>query len=301
MQFERSRKPTGPELTRCVRCHTGFRGACEVRVPMEDLATLQINLIRSHSTGVGAPFDVPTTRAIMLLRANVLMLGTSGVRSCIPQLLVDMLNAGIHPRIPEKGSVGASGDLAPLAHLAMVLVGEGEAEYCGDILPGKEALRRAGLTPVVLAPKEGLALINGTQAMTADGALVVERARNIIETADIVGAASVQALLGSRRPFDERIHAMRPHPGQVACAANMRALLNASEIIASHKDCSKVQDPYSLRCIAQVHGASRDALEHVTGILNRECHAATDNPLVFREETGELILSAVVISTDNPS
>jgi len=270
--------------------NTGFGALAEVRVPMEDLATLQLNLIRSHSTGIGRPFDRSTTRAIMLLRANVLMLGTSGVRPCIPELLVNMLNTGVHPVIPEKGSVGASGDLAPLAHLALVLVGEGQAEYQGSILPGREALKRAGLAPIVLAPKEGLALINGTQAMTADGALVIERMRNILRVADIVGAASIQALLGSRGPFDERIHAMRAHPGQIHSARNMRTLLKDSEIIFSHRDCSKVQDPYSLRCIAQVHGASRDALTHVSDIVNRECHAATDNPLVFADERGDIEL-----------
>jgi histidine ammonia-lyase len=270
--------------------NTGFGALAEVRVPMADLERLQLNLIRSHATGVGSAFPIPVTRAIMLLRANVLMLGSSGVRPEIPELLVAMLDKGIHPLIPEKGSVGASGDLAPLAHLALVLIGEGETEFNGEILDGAVALKRAGLTPVVLQAKEGLALINGTQAMTADAALVIDRARNLVKVADIAGAASSQTLLGSRTPYDERIQQARGHHGQICSADNVRRLLEDSAIIESHHDCEKVQDPYSLRCIPQVHGATRDALDHVTTIVSTECNAATDNPLVFIRDDGELDL-----------
>lgn len=271
--------------------NTGFGALAEVRIDPKQLAELQVNLVRSHSTGVGVPFDEATTRAMMLLRANVLMLGTSGVRPVVPELLVAMLERGVHPVVPEKGSVGASGDLAPLAHLALVLIGEGEAVHAGERLPGAEALRRAGLTPIVLAAKEGLSLINGTQAMTADAALTVDRARMLVKVADIAGAASLQALLGSRKPFDPRIQAARRHPGQAACARNLRRLTRESAIIDSHKHCTKVQDPYSLRCMPQVHGATRDVLAHVRAVVNRECNAATDNPLAFVGEDGLELIS----------
>lgn len=261
--------------------NTGFGALAEVRIDPAQLAQLQVNLVRSHSTGVGTPFDEATTRAMMLLRANVLLLGTSGVRPVVPELLVAMLERGVHPVIPEKGSVGASGDLAPLAHLALVLIGEGEAFYDGVRQPGGEALKRAGLEPIALAPKEGLSLINGTQAMTADAALTVDRATMLVKVADIAGAASLQALLGSRKPFDPRIQAARRHPGQAASARNLRRLTAQSEIIDSHHACRKVQDPYSLRCMPQVHGASRDVVSHVRAVVTRECNAATDNPLAF--------------------
>jgi histidine ammonia-lyase len=270
--------------------NTGFGALAEVRINAADLRVLQRNLIRSHATGVGIPYSERVTRAVMLLRASVLMVGTSGVRPAVPELLVAMLNSEIHPVIPEKGSVGASGDLAPLAHLALVLIGEGEAFYQGERIEGGLALQRAGLTPVVLEAKEGLALINGTQAMTADAALVLERAFNLLKVADIAGAASVQALLGSRTPFDPRIQAVRGHVGQLAVAANLLALTDASQVIDSHRDCEKVQDPYSLRCIPQVHGASRDVVSHVAEVVSRECQAATDNPLVFVRDDGELDL-----------
>ena len=270
--------------------NTGFGALAEVRVGAADLKRLQQNLIRSHATGIGQPFSEPITRAIMLLRANVLMLGSSGVRATVPELLVDMLGAGVHPIIPEKGSVGASGDLAPLAHLALVLIGEGEAFFEGQRMPGGAALKAAGLTPVVLEAKEGLALINGTQAMTADAALVLERAFNLLKVADIAGAASVQALLGSRAPFDPRIQAARGHRGQLVSARNMLALTESSEVIDSHIDCDKVQDPYSLRCISQVHGASRDVVRHAAEVVTVECNAATDNPLVFERPDGTLDL-----------
>lgn len=271
--------------------NTGFGALAEVRIPPADLARLQVNLVRSHATGIGAPFDEATTRGMMLLRANVLMLGTSGVRPAVPELLVGLLERGVHPVIPEKGSVGASGDLAPLAHLALVLIGEGRAVFEGEVLPGGEALKRAGLAPITLAPKEGLALINGTQAMTADAALTVDRARMLAKVADIAGSASLQALLGSRRPFDPRIQAARCHPGQAACARNLRKLTADSAIIDSHAACAKVQDPYSLRCMPQVHGASRDVFAHVWAVVTRECNAATDNPLCFVGPDGVELIS----------
>ncbi len=261
--------------------NTGFGALAEVRIPAADLARLQVNLLRSHATGVGEPFPTPVARAMMLLRANVLLIGTSGVRPEVPQLLVDMLNRGVCPVIPQKGSVGASGDLAPLAHLALVLIGEGEATYEGTVLPGDQALARAGLTPIRLAAKEGLALINGTQAMTADAALVLERAQQLAVVADIAGAMSLEALKGTVKAFDERIQAARPHPGQGRSARNLRRLLADSPLAVSHKDCGKVQDPYSLRCMPQVHGATRDVLDFCAQVLTRECNAATDNPLAF--------------------
>ncbi|MEE2756815.1 MAG: histidine ammonia-lyase [Myxococcota bacterium] len=268
--------------------NTGFGALAEVRIPADDLAKLQLNLIRSHATGVGVPYTIPVTRAIMAIRANVLVLGTSGVRPAVPKLLADMLNQGIHPVIPEKGSVGASGDLAPLAHLALVLVGEGTAEYKGTVMSGAEALDRAGLRPVVLQAKEGLALINGTQAMTAEMALVIDAGRCLVKTADIAGAMSCQALLGSLSPFDERIQRVRGHHGQATSAKNLRFLMSDSPITESHKDCDKVQDPYSLRCMPQVHGATRDALLHTASVVSTECNAATDNPLVFETKNGQL-------------
>ncbi len=271
--------------------NTGFGALAEVRIPAADLARLQVNLVRSHATGVGRPFSETITRGMMLLRANVLLLGTSGVRPVVPELLVGMLDRGVHPVIPEKGSVGASGDLAPLAHLALVLIGEGRAAFEGDVLDGGEALKRAGLTPISLAAKEGLSLINGTQAMTADAALTVSRAEMLAKVADIAGAASLQALLGSRRPFDPRIQEARRHPGQAACARNLRQLTADSAIIDSHAGCSKVQDPYSLRCMPQVHGASRDVFRHVRSVVTRECNAATDNPLAFVGPDGIELIS----------
>lgn len=271
--------------------NTGFGALAEVRIAAHELAHLQVNLVRSHATGVGRPYDRETTRIMMLLRANVLLMETSGVRPEVPRLLVDLLNAGVHPVIPEKGSVGASGDLAPLAHLALVLIGEGRAELDGEVLPGGEALRRVGLAAVTLAPKEGISLINGTQAMTADAVLAVRRAEMLVRVADIAGAASLDALLGTPRAFDARIQAARGQAGQAVAASNLRRLLAGSEIVESHRNCGKVQDPYSLRCMPQVHGATRDTLAHVTGVVGRECNAATDNPLVFDDAAGFAIIS----------
>jgi histidine ammonia-lyase len=231
---------------------------------------------------VGQPLSVAEARAMVLLRANVLAKGLSGVRPELVDLLVDMLNAGVTPVIPEKGSVGASGDLAPLAHLALVVIGEGEAWFAGERLAGGEALRRPGLKPQTLAAKEGLALLNGTQAMNAVGLLALERGRRLVRLADVAGAMSLEALRGTPVAFDERIHKARPHAGQIAAAEHLIALLTGSEIRESHREHdSRVQDAYCLRCMPQVHGAVRDVLDHVAAILEIESGSATDNPLVF--------------------
>lgn len=261
--------------------NTGFGALAETRIGAADIAVLQRNLIRSHACGVGPDLGEAAVRAMMLLRAQVVALGYSGVRAECVDLLVSMLNRGVHPRIPSQGSVGASGDLAPLAHLTLAMIGEGEARFQGELLSGGEALSRAGLAPLCLEAKEGLALINGTQYMTALGSLAVRRALELATLADIAGAMSVEALKGSSRPFDARLMRVRPHPGQATVAANMRALLADSDIMASHADCGKVQDPYSLRCIPQVHGASRDALDYARVVLEREIASVTDNPTVF--------------------
>jgi len=262
--------------------NTGFGKLADVRIPGDRLAELQINLVRSHAGGVGEPLSEAESRAMLLLRANVLAKGFSGVRPELPEMLAAMLNAGVHPVIPEKGSVGASGDLAPLAHLALVVVGEGEAFHRGERIAGDEALRRSGLNPLQLTAKEGLALLNGTQAMTAVGALAVERARRVAELCDLSGAMSLEALKGTPAAFDERIHKARPHAGQIAAAEHLLKLLEGSEIRESHRQGdTRVQDAYCLRCMPQVHGAVRGALEHVAGVLETEAGSATDNPLVF--------------------
>ncbi|HEY2472318.1 MAG TPA: histidine ammonia-lyase [Terracidiphilus sp.] len=262
--------------------NTGFGKLADVRIPGDKLAELQINLVRSHAGGVGQPLSEAEARAMLLLRANVLAKGFSGVRPELLELLVAMVNAGVHPVIPEKGSVGASGDLAPLAHLALVVVGEGEAFYGGDRIAGGEALRRAGLKPLELTAKEGLALLNGTQAMTAVGALAVSRARRVVELCDLSGAMSLESLKGTPAAFDERIHKARPHAGQIAAAEHLLRLLEGSEIRESHRrGDTRVQDAYCLRCMPQVHGAVRGVLEHVSGVLETEAGSATDNPLVF--------------------
>ncbi len=262
--------------------NTGFGSLAQVRIDSAQLTQLQLNLVRSHSVGVGAPFDIPTTRAIMLLRANVLAAGHSGTRAVVLERLLQHINLGIHPVIPRQGSVGASGDLAPLAHLALTLIGEGRVHgQDGRPIPTAEALAAHGIEPLQLQPKEGLALINGTQAMTGLGALAVCRARRLAKTADAVAALTVEAKLGSRKPFDARLHALRPHPGQGASARNLWRLTEGGEIGLSHKDCDRVQDAYSLRCAPQVHGAARDTIEHVTSVVERELNAVTDNPTLF--------------------
>ena len=262
--------------------NTGFGKLADVHVADDKLAELQINLVRSHAGGVGQPLSEAESRAMVLLRANVLAKGLSGVRPELLELLVAMVNAGVAPVIPEKGSVGASGDLAPLAHLALVVVGEGEAFYRGERIAGGEALRRAGLKPVQLTAKEGLALLNGTQAMTAVGALAVARARRVVELCDVSGAMALDALKGTPAAFDARIQMARPHAGQIAAAEHLRALLEGSQIRESHREHdTRVQDAYCLRCMPQVHGAVRGVLEHVAGVLETEAGSATDNPLVF--------------------
>jgi histidine ammonia-lyase len=264
--------------------NTGFGFLADVRISAVEVRALQRNLIRSHAAGVGAPLPEPVVRAMMLLRAEVLARGHSGVRTSVCELLVEMLNRGVHPIVPSKGSVGASGDLAPLAHLAMVVMGEGEALVDGKSLPGGDALRAVGLSPIELAAKEGISVVNGTQCMTALGGLALIDCLDAVLCADVIGALSLEALKGTPRAFDPRIQAARPHPGQAASARNLLRLLEGSGIVESHRDCGKVQDAYSLRCMPQVHGASRDALGYARGVLEIEAASATDNPLVFADE-----------------
>lgn len=267
---------------------TGFGKLASVRISPSERAQLQQNLLRSHAVGVGRPYDPEVVRAMMLLRANSLALGHSGIRPATLDLLLEMLNRGVVPVIPAKGSVGASGDLAPLAHMALVLTGEGEAWVAEARLPGGEALTAVGLQPVTLGPKEGLALINGTQAMAALGALAVHDGRVLARTADVVAALTLEALHGVMDAFDPRIQQLRPHPGQSAVAANLGRLVQGSERVVRQAGL-QVQDAYSLRCIPQVHGASRDALAYVQGVVQTEINAATDNPLLFPET--ETVLS----------
>jgi histidine ammonia-lyase len=286
----------GDEAPRMYGVNTGFGALSETRISMQDVRELQRNLVRSHSTGIGPNLGVAEVRGMMLLRAQVLALGVSGVRAELVDVLLAMLNGRVHPRIPAQGSVGASGDLAPLAHLALTLIGEGEAQVDdGPFMASRLVLDRAGIAPMTLAAKEGLALINGTQYMTALGTLALLEAERLCVVADIAGAMSLEALKGSSRPFDERLQTARPHPGQALVARNMRALLADSEIMESHKHCGKVQDAYSLRCIPQVHGASRDGLLWVRAVMEREVNSVTDNPCVFLGDDAE----AEVISGGN--
>jgi len=280
--------------------NTGFGALAETRIAEKDVRALQRNLVRSHSCGVGPDLGEPEVRAMMVLRAQVIALGYSGVREEVVDLLLAMCNRGLVPRIPSQGSVGASGDLAPLAHLALALIGEGEARFGGSLMPSAEALAKAGLVPIELAAKEGLALINGTQYMAALGGLALRSARRLCTIADIAGAVSLEALKGSQKPFDPRLMRVRPHPGQEATASNMRALLAESEIMTSHANCHRVQDAYSLRCIPQVHGATRDALGWAAEVLLRETNSVTDNPTVFLVNTDESAqLEAELISGGN--
>ncbi|PZR62970.1 MAG: histidine ammonia-lyase [Chloroflexi bacterium] len=261
---------------------TGFGDLADVRIEPDQSVALQRNLVRSHAAGVGPPLPPDVVRAMLLLRANTLAVGLSGVRTSVADQLCALLNAKIHPVIPSRGSVGASGDLAPLAHLALVLIGEGEAELDGRPMAGAEALAAAGLEPLALEAKEGLALLNGTQLMAGIGALVVHDARQLAATADVVGAMSLEALLGTTAAFDERLVSARPHPGQLATAGHLRELLAGSEIGDSHRSSPhRVQDAYSLRCMPQVHGAVRDAFDQLERVLVVEINAVTDNPLVF--------------------
>src|SRR5437867_2959833 len=260
---------------------TGFGKLSDARIPHDQIERLQLNLVRSHACGVGEPLAEAEVRAALLVRANSLARGHSGVRPVLLETLLEMLNRGVHPVVPSRGSVGASGDLAPSAHMALVLVGEGEALYRGERLPGGEAMRRAGLRPVELSAKEGLSLLNGTQFMAGVGGLALYRARRLVDSADLAGALSLEVLLGTPAASDPRIHQVRPHPGQEVTARNIRRLLAGSAIVESHRECGRLQDAYSLRCIPQVHGAVRDAVTHAAAVTEREINSATDNPLVF--------------------
>jgi histidine ammonia-lyase len=264
--------------------NTGFGRFVSQTIPEEQTEELQLRLLRSHACGVGEPYADEVVRAAMLLRANALAKGRSGARPELVELLLDCLERGVLPVVPSRGSVGASGDLAPLAHLALPLVGEGEAWFDGDRLPGREALERAGLEPETLRAKEGLSLVNGTQFMAAVGALGLVRARRLARTADIACAMSLEALQGSRTSFLPQVHALRPLRGQQDSAANVLALLEGSAINEAHRWCDKVQDAYSLRCAPQVHGATRDLLDYVDYTVSIELNAATDNPLVLVED-----------------
>ena len=264
--------------------NTGFGHLATVRVADHDLSALQRNLVRSHSAGVGRPFDERTVRGILALRINCLARGHSGLRLDTLQRMIDLLDAGIVPVVPEQGSVGASGDLAPLAHVALALIGEGDVIVRGRTMPAARALRRAGIAPIDLQAKEGLTLINGTQVMTAIGVLALRRAERLATVADIAGGMTLEASLGSHRAFDTRVHDARPQPGQRTSAANLRRLLAGGTIEPSHRDCTRVQDAYSLRCMPQVHGAVRDALGHVRRVLEIEINASTDNPMVFADD-----------------
>jgi histidine ammonia-lyase len=261
---------------------TGVGKLSDVRIAADQIRELQVNLVRSHAVGVGEPLSRPETRAMMLLRANSLAKGYSGVRPIVIDTLCEMLNRGIMPVIPSQGSVGASGDLAPLAHLALTLIGEGECFDEKDArVPSLDALKRAQVKPLVLEAKETISLINGTQAMLAVGTLALLAAETLVDSADVLGGLSCDALKGTDVAFDERIHKARPHPGQMKSAANLRRMLEGSQIRESHRACGRVQDAYSLRCIPQVHGAVRDTLAHCRNVFEIETNSAVDNPLVF--------------------
>jgi histidine ammonia-lyase len=263
---------------------TGVGKLSDVHIVGDQVRQLQINLVRSHAVGVGEPLSIADTRAMMILRANSLAKGNSGVRAITIDTICEMLNRGVTPMVPSQGSVGASGDLAPLAHLALALIGEGECcnqDAKGARMASAEALKRAQIKPLVLEAKEAVSLINGTQAMLAMGTLALLAAERLVDTADVIGAMACDALQGTNVAFDERIQKARPHAGQIRTAANLRRLLEQSEIRASHRDCGRVQDAYSLRCIPQVHGAVRDTLAHCRAVFETETNSAVDNPLVF--------------------
>lgn len=283
----------GDEAPSVYGVNTGFGFLADVRISAQQIAALQRNLIRSHSVGVGPALATETVRAMMLLRIATLSCGYSGIRAQVVSTLCAMLNQHIHPVIPSRGSVGASGDLAPLAHLALALIGEGDVRtgWPADerTLPAAQALHAAGITPIALQAREGLALVNGTQCMTAIGGLALYDALDACVLADVIGAMSLDALLGTPRAFDPRIAAVRPHPGQALSAQNLRALLAESGLVSSHKDCKRVQDAYSLRCMPQVHGATRDALHYAQHVLCIEMASATDNPLVFAGDDAGLV------------
>lgn len=268
--------------------NTGFGALASKQIANEDLAQLQYNLIRSHCTGVGKPFSREISRAIMLSRANCLIQGYSGVTPETIQLLLDFINHNINPVIPEKGSVGASGDLAPLSHIALALIGEGDVEYEGKIVRSDFAIHQIGKTPALLGPKDGLALINGTSVMLALGCLALVDAKRLVKQADIIACLTLDAVRGTAAAFDMRISMLKPQPGQVDVSTNLLNIIKGSEIINSHKEDGKVQDPYSLRCIPQVHGACRQTIRHAEEVLNIELNSVTDNPLVFAD-SGDVV------------
>ncbi|MBR4435627.1 MAG: histidine ammonia-lyase [Clostridia bacterium] len=262
---------------------TGFGKFSDTYIPLEETAKLQRNLIISHSCGMGEPLPTEAVRAAMLLRCNALCRGNSGIRLSTIETLIEMLNKGVHPIVPEKGSLGASGDLAPLSHIVLVMLGEGRAEFKGEVMSGAEAMQKAGIPTVELAAKEGLALINGTQIMTAVGCLAVYDAVQLTKTADIACAMTAEALLGIKKAYDPKVHAVRGHKGQMECAENLLRLLSGSRL-ASDRIEGKVQDAYALRCTPQIHGASRDAIEYVYNAVSREINAVTDNPIIFPDD-----------------
>ncbi len=268
--------------------NTGFGALASKQIALADLERLQYNLIRSHCAGVGKPFSREITRAIMLSRANCLIQGFSGVTPETIDLLLDFINFGIHPVIPEKGSVGASGDLAPLSHIALALIGEGEVEYQGKTMKSDFAIHQVGKEVARLGPKDGLALINGTSVMLAQGTLALIEAKKLVKLADIISCLTLDAVRGTASAFDERISILKPQPGQLDVSHNLLKIIKGSEIVVSHKEDGKVQDPYSLRCIPQVHGACRQTLRHAEEVLNIELNSVTDNPLVFAD-TGDVI------------
>lgn len=265
--------------------NTGVGELVDVRIPPDELRNLQVNLIRSHACGVGDPYPIEVVRALMLLRANALAKGYSGVRPDVPEMLLDMLNAGLHPLVPRQGSVGASGDLVMLAHLGLAMIGEGEVDAGRGFEPSARALKRKRLAPLRLEPKEAISLINGTQAMGALGVLAVKDAAVLADNAQIAAAMSLEALKGTSSAFDPRISKVRPHKGHIAVSRNMLALLEGSGIMVSHHDCPKIQDSYTLRCIPQVMGASLDAIWYAEDVLEVEINSATDNPLFFPEDS----------------
>ncbi|HEV2118310.1 MAG TPA: histidine ammonia-lyase [Terriglobales bacterium] len=287
---------------------TGVGKLADVRIPPEQIRELQLNLIRSHCAGVGEPLAEPEVRAMMLLRANSLSKGYSGVRPLVIDTLCEMLNRRVHPVVPARGSVGASGDLAPLAHLVLPMLGEGQVliadrsgKYSGAHLAAADALREAGIKPLVLEAKEAVSLINGTQGMLSVGALALLAAEALVDSADVIGALSLDALRGTDAAFDVRIHQVRPHPGQLRTAENLRRLLEGSQIRESHRDCARVQDAYSLRCMPQVHGAVRDTLAHCRRVMETEINSAVDNPLVFApvRRPGEKHAEEAILSGGN--
>ncbi|HEX4486747.1 MAG TPA: histidine ammonia-lyase [Terriglobales bacterium] len=279
---------------------TGVGKLSDVRIVGEQIRELQVNLVRSHAVGVGEALSVHDTRAMMLLRANSLSKGHSGVRPIVIDTLCELLNRGVTPMVPSQGSVGASGDLAPLAHLALTLIGEGEClDENGKRIPSADALRKAEIKPLTLEAKESISLINGTQAMLAVGTLALLAAETLVNTADVIGGLTCDALRGTDVAFDDRIHQVRPHPGQIATAANLRRMLEGSEIRHSHADCARVQDAYSLRCIPQVHGAVRDTLAHCREVFQTEVNSAVDNPLVFVKNPKQMDGEGDVLSGGN--